>query len=117
MNIYAYFFKNAFSGNEKLGKTSLIGFAGYVVVMVATSILADTMLSGKVEMSNVDPLTSAVLFLLVLPYEFWLAVSLWRCSSNTPHKLATILAKAVAVLVAALLVTGLYGGLSSLFGK
>ena len=111
------FFKNAFSGNEKLGKTSLIGFAGYVVVMIATSILADRMLSGKVEMSNVEPLSSAALFLLVLPYEFWLAVSLWRCSGNTSHKIVTILAKAVAILVGVLFVTSLFGGLSSLFGK
>ncbi|WP_162785011.1 hypothetical protein [Polynucleobacter necessarius] len=111
------FFKNAFGSNETLGKTSLIGFVGYVAVMVATSILADRMLSGKVEMSNVDPLSSAVLFLLVLPYEFWLAVSLWRCAGNTSHKLATIFAKAIAILVAALFVISLFGGVSSLFGK
>lgn len=83
------FYSNSFKGNEKAWK---VFFFGYLLLLFPYSVLVGFFLQF-----NAD----ALYFLLIarLIYNYWLIVSLWKCSINTSNKFFNFLTKLVAVVV------------------
>lgn len=100
-NMATAFFKDAFRGKEKLGKTFLLGVIGFGILLYIDSIIGDA----------IDGFSAArwswLWLFFILPYQFWLMVSIWRCSNNCDQLFASIPAKIFSIATFAMIIVAL----------
>jgi hypothetical protein len=84
----------AYAGQEKLWRVFVFGYLAMLIPMVILAGISKEML-----IKNSETWTSFWITLLMIFYNFWLTVSLWRCSRNGDSKVGRIAGRGLAIFI------------------
>ena len=88
---------DAYAGKARLGRVFWLGFVLPFLPLVAGI--------GMTIGARLQIGAWLTVFILLVVYEWWLAVSLWRCSPNTSRPIYGQLARALSIMIVLMVFT------------